>query len=200
MRSVLLVTLIFFSACTSKLIVQSEPSNAAVYLSMAGKAERVKAGETPLELNETQINDMFKITSESTQWVEFTLEKKDFQTKTVFLPSSRWGELAKIVKIQMKASEDSTTTVDKLLKHFFNAKKYVETRQYEEAHQEIDRVLEVDSKMPQALNMKAGIYYMQGNIDEARKLYKKSLQADPGSNDAIKMLEKIQKEQGGSVE
>lgn len=200
-KGILLALLLSLSACTSKMIVQSEPSNAAVYVSTAGKADRVKIGETPLELTESQINETLKLTSESAQWVEFTLEKKDFQGKTVFLPSNRWGELSKIVKIKLKPSEDSSTTVDKLLKHFFNAKKFVETRQYEAAHQEIDHVLEVDSKMTQALNMKAGIYYLQGNIDESRKLYKKSLDIDPGSNDAIKMLEKIQKEQGGgSVE
>lgn len=188
------------NACASKLVVQSEPSNASVFITVPGKSEKVKIGETPLELTESQINENLKLTPESSQWVEFTLEKKDFQGKTIFIPSNRWGELSKIVKIQLKPSEDSATTVDKLLKHFFNAKKFVETRQYEAAHQEIDRVLEVDSKMTQALNMKAGVYYLQGNIDEARKLYKKALDIDPGSSDAIKMLEKLQKDSGGSVE
>lgn len=196
-NSVLVLTFLFLSSCASKLVVQSEPSNATVYISVSGKAERVKVGETPIELTEAQINESLKLTPESTQWVEFVLEKKDFLSKTIYLPSNRWGELSKIVKLYLKPADDSTTTVDKLLKHFFNSKKFVETRQFESAHQEIDRVLEVDSRMTQALNMKAGIYYLQGNIDEARKYYKKSLEFDPGSNDAIKMMEKIQKEQGG---
>lgn len=200
MKWTLTIFLLALSACTSKLIVQSEPSSAAVYLSVAGKADRVKIGETPLELTEAQINESLKLSPESSQWVEFTLEKKDYQGKTVFLPSNRWGEISKIVKIRMKPSEDATTVVNKLLKHFFNAKKFVETRQYESAHQEIDRILEVDSKMTQALNMKAGIYYLQGNIDEARKLYKKAIEIDPGSSDAIKMLEKIQRDPGGATE
>ncbi|QDK46073.1 hypothetical protein DOM22_13355 [Bdellovibrio sp. ZAP7] len=196
----LLIATLLLGACSSKLVVQSEPSTAAVYISATGKADRVKVGDTPLELTEMQIAETLKLSPESSNWVEFSFEKKDHEAKTIMLPSNRWGEMTRIVKVKLKPSDEASTTATKILKYFFNAKKFVETRQFEAAHQEVDKVLAIDSQNSQAMTMKAGIYYLQSNIDEARKLYKKALEIDPGSSDAIKMLEKIQRDQGGTVE
>ncbi|WP_413557681.1 tetratricopeptide repeat protein [Bdellovibrio sp. HCB209] len=196
----LLVLTLMLGACSSKLVVQSEPSPASVTISVQGQNNRVKVGDTPLELTEVQIAETLKLSPESSQWIEFRFEKKDFESKTILLPSNRWGEMTKIVKIRLTPSEDASTTATKILKYFFNAKKFVETRQFEAAHQEVDKVLAIDSQNSQAMTMKAGIYYLQSNIDDARKLYKKALEIDPGSSDAIKMLEKIQRDQGGTIE
>lgn len=190
--------MILLSACASpKLVVQSEPAQADVFISVEGSNEKVKAGTTPLELSETQINELLKISSETTQWVNFTLEKKDFQKRNLSLPSNRWGEMSRSIRLQLSPMDDPTTTVTKMLKYFFNAKKFAETKQYEQAHGEVDKILTLDSRMVQALNMKAGIYFLQGNMNEARSTYKKALEIEPGSNEAILMLEKIQNKSGG---
>lgn len=189
---------LLLGACTPKLMIRSEPPQAEVYLTVEGRPEKVKAGETPLELTELQINEMLKITSENSQWIQISLEKKDFQKRNVSLPSNRWGELSKSVNLQLAPMDDTTTTATKMLKYFFNAKKFAETKQFEQAHAEIDKILTLDSQMPQALNMKAGIFFLQGNLTEARNLYRKALEIDPGSNEAIQMLERIQNRAEGA--
>mgnify|MGYP000750606562 FL=1 len=96
------------------------------------------------------------------------------------------------MKLLLTPSAEKSTIVEEVLAHFFNAKKFVDTKQFEQAHGEIDRVLAIDSKSAKALNMKAGIYFVEGKLDEAKKLYREALKVDPNSSDAIKMLEKIQ--------
>ena len=61
---------------------------------------------------------------------------------------------------------------------------------------EIDKVLEIVSQSSQALTMIAGIYFLQGRLEDSKKLYKDALALDPSSTDAIQMLEKIQNKGG----
>lgn len=178
-------------SCTSKLVVQTEPTQADVYLAMEGKAERVKIGQTPLEMTETQLFEQLKITPESSQWLEFTFEKKDYEKRTVLVPSNRWGEMSKIVKINLPPVQEQSTLLVKMIRHFFNAKKFAETRQFDQAHQEIDKALAIDSSIPQAYAMKAGVYFLQNQMDQATTLYKKCLELDPSYDEAIKMLDRI---------
>lgn len=192
------IALILSAGCSSpRLIVQTEPQQAEVYLNLDGKTEKHKIGVSPVEIKEEQINETLKISSESTQWIQLTIEKKDFEKRVISLPSNRWGEVSKTMRLQLTPMEDSSTTVTRVLKYFFNAKKFVETKQFDQALAEIDKVLKVDSKMSQAIIMKAGIYFLQNNLNEAKLLYKEALTIDPSSTDAIQMLEKIQNKSGG---
>lgn len=186
------------SSCASKMMIQSDPPQAEVYASSEGKSDKVKLGQTPLEITETQINEQLKVSPENTEWIFLTIEKKDYEKRSLALPANRWGELTKNIRLQLKPMEDNETIVTKMLKYFFNAKKFAETKQYDQAHAEIDKVLAIDNKMTQALSMKAGIYFLQGNLDEAKVLYKKALEIDPGFSDAIQMLERIQNKVGSS--
>lgn len=193
---VFIVGSIFLLGCSSKLVVQSDPAQADIFVAIEGQSQKIKIGQTPLELTEEQIAEKLKLTAESSQWVEFTFEKKDFESKTIYLPSNRFGELTRIFKIKLKPSEDSSTTVVKMMRYFFNAKKFAETRQFERAHAEIDKVLALDSQIPQAYAMKAGIFFLQQNMQDAANLYTKALEIDPSFDEAIKMLDRIKAKTG----
>lgn len=190
------ILILLASGCTSKLVIQSEPPQVDVSVSVEGQAERIKLGQTPIEIEEAKLNETLKLTSDSAQWILFTFEKKDFETKNVYLPSNRFGELTKTFKIQMKSMDANSTTVVKMMRHFFNAKKFAETRQYEQAHQEIDKVIALDSAIPQAYSMKGGIYFLQNQMDQAASYYTKAIQIDPSYDEAIKMLDTIKNKDG----
>jgi hypothetical protein len=55
----------------------------------------------------------------------------------------------------------------------------------------------LDSKLAQAMSMKAGVYYLQNNFVEAETWYKKALEAEPSFSEAIQMLEKLKNKKGG---
>lgn len=182
----------------STFVIQSEPPQAEVYAQVEGKKDRVKLGTTPLELSETQLAEQLKLTAESTQWIQFSFEKKEYLSRSIMIPSNRWGEKAKLLKIQLSPNAEQTTLARQIISHFFNAKKFAETKQFDQAHSEIDKVLVLDPNSTQALNIKAGVYYLEGNTSEAKKYYRQAIAIDPTSSDAIKMLEKIQNTGGGN--
>ena len=149
-----------------------------------------------MEISETQLADKLSLTPDSVQWVQLIMEKKEFSPREVLMPSSRWGERTKLIKLALSANPDKSTVVQEMLSLFFNAKKFAESKQFDQAHSEIDKVLALDSKSVRAMNMKAGIFYLEGKNDEAKRLYREALNLDPSSSDAIKMLEKIQNASG----
>ena len=185
-----------FLGCVSKMVIQSEPSQAEIYARVEGKGDRILLGQTPLEISETQLADKLSLSADSIQWVQLVLEKKEYGTREVFLPSNRWGERSKVIKLTLSANPDKSTIVREMLSRFFNAKKFAETKQFDQAHSEIDKVLTLDSQSVKALNMKAGIYFLEAKWEEAKRLYRKALEIDPSSSDAIKMLEKLQNREG----
>lgn len=191
--------LIFIATgCSSKLILQSEPSDAEISIAVAGKAEKAKAGKTPLELTETQLQTMLQVSPDKAALLEITIEKKDFETKTILFPSNRWGEMSKTVKLRLEPRTEASDTVRLMLRHLFNGKKFAESRQFEQAHIELDKAIALDSKLAQAMTMKAGVYYLQGNFVEAETWYKKTLEVDPTFSEAVQMLEKLRGKKGDS--
>lgn len=192
----LLTVTIFADGCVSKMVIQSEPSQAEVYVRVEGKSDRILLGQTPLEISETQLADKLALGPDSIQWIQFVLEKKEYSPREIMIPSNRWGETSKVIKLALTSNPDKSTIVRDMLSHFFNAKKFAETKQFSQAHSEIDKILGLDSKSVKALNMKAGIFYLEGKLDEAKNLYRKALDVDPSSSDAIKMLEKLQNREG----
>ena len=193
----LAMAVLYLNSCASKLLIQSEPPQADIFVTVEGRSEAVKLGTTPLEITELQLQESLKLSADNANWIELTLSKKDFEKRIFWLPSNRWGELSKNLKAQLKPLDDTSTTVTKMIKLLFNAKKFAETKQFEAAHSEIDKVLQIDSQMVSAIVMKAGIFFIQGNLAESKALYKKALEIDPGSNESIQMLEKIQNKSGG---
>jgi tetratricopeptide (TPR) repeat protein len=188
---------LFTCACASKLTLQSEPSDAEVSIAVAGKVDKAKAGKTPVELTENQLQQMLQVTPDKAALLEITIEKKDFETRTILFPSNRWGELSKTIKIQLTPRTEASDTVRVMLRHLFNGKKFAESRQYDQAHLELDKALALDSKLAQAMSMKAGVFYLQNNFVEAETWYKKALEAEPSFSEAIQMLEKLKNKKGG---
>lgn len=193
----LLISSFFFVSCSSKLTIQSQPPDAQVFIAVQGKKDKTSAGKTPLEFTEAQLQTLLNISAQTSEWLQVTFEKKDFNTQTIFIPSNRWGELQKIVKVELEPTQDSSTVVQKIIRYLFNAKKFAETRQYDQAHQELDKTLQLDSNMAQAMAMKGGVYFLQGNYIESEVWYKKAITLDPSMSEAVQMLEKIKTSKDG---
>lgn len=191
-----LLALAFSSGCANKIIIQSEPPQAEVFVKVEGKKDKVSLGTTPLETTEAVIAEKLNLSADSTQWIQLSLEKKEFTTREILIPSNRWGEKEKVIKLALPNNPDKSTIVNEMLSYFFNAKKFAETKQYDQAHSEIDKIIAMDAKSVRALNMKAGIFFLEGKLDEAKKYYRDALTIDPSSSDAIKMLEKISNKSG----
>ncbi len=191
MKQLLGILFFVLSACTSKLIVLSEPPGADVFVGIPGKKDPKKIGVTPVEVSEIQLSEHLQLTSSRADFIEIQLQKKDYQTEKALLPSNRWGELSKTIKFHLEPGTDEAKQVRGLIRHLLNAQKFAQTRQYEQAHTELDKALATVPNFAQAMSVKGAVYFLQGNMSEAEKWYRKAVDIDPDMEDSIKMLEKI---------
>jgi hypothetical protein len=65
-----LLALAFGFGCANKIIIQSEPPQAEVFVKVEGKKDKVSLGTTPLETTEAVIADKLNLTADSTQWIQ----------------------------------------------------------------------------------------------------------------------------------
>jgi tetratricopeptide (TPR) repeat protein len=184
-------------ACASRLVIQSDTSPVEVFAVVEGQKEKIKIGDTPFEITETKLYELLNLSPESTGWFQLDFTKKEFQTKSLLVPTNRWGEVTKVIKVTLDPLADETTLSKKIINYFFNAKKYADFRQFPQAHEELEKILAIDPKIAQAVAMKAGLFFLEGNIEQSKILYRKALEIDPSFNDAIQMLEKIKNKEDG---
>ena len=181
------------SSCSSKLVVQSTPTEAEVYMSAPGKNNPIKMGVTPLELKEGEISDKLQISPGQSGLLEVTFKKKTFQTKTMLVPANRWGETARLINVSLVSGDDNKTYAQLMVRHLMNAQKLAQSRQYEQALTELDRSLAFNADFAPALVMKGSVFFLQQQFVEAEKWYKRALEAAPDTEEAVKMLERIKK-------
>lgn len=177
--------------CSSKLIVQSQPEGAEVFISAAGKGGSASVGTTPLEISESDISDKLQISPGQAGMVELTLKKDNHKTKSVLVPANRWGETTRLVNLTLEAGKDSIKDSQLMVQYLMNAQKLAQGRQFEQAILQLDKALTLDQRFPAALVMKGSIYYLQQQYAEAETWYKKALEVDPSTDEAIKMLERL---------
>jgi tetratricopeptide (TPR) repeat protein len=197
-RSFTLLMIMFLAlltGCASKLLVVTEPSGAEVYLRTLGGEEKL-AGKTPLELSDVEIRDLLRLGSTQAQFIQVRLSLVAFEEMNLFVPSSKWGQRRSLIKLTMTPVKESISKkVNEVVKRFYSAQKLVEARQYELAHLEVNRILEVDAMIPQAHAIRGAAFYLQGRLKESLESYQEVLRLDPQYPEAIKMIEKIQQSQ-----
>ncbi len=186
--------LIFLSlGCTTKLTVRSEPAAAEVFVSQAYSTEKKSLGKTPLEISYSELNQKSGGSPKAGEFLVLSIEAKDFEPEKVLLPTAPFGATGSSVNIKLVASKD-VNQAKNILDRLHNAQKFAQSAQFERAHIETDKVLEIDPKFPRALSMKGSIFYLQKNYDEALKWFEKALAADNSFEEAVKMINKIKQE------
>jgi tetratricopeptide (TPR) repeat protein len=169
----------------------TEPPGADVYISAVGGEEK-PAGKTPLELSDSQIKELLRLESTQAQFIQVRLTLLSYENLTVYIPSMKWGQKKSILKLTLNPSKDSISKkVNEVVKRFYSAQKLVEARQYELAHIEINRILEVDAMIPQAYAIRGATFFLQGRLQDSLESYQEVLKMDPQYPEAIKMIEKI---------
>lgn len=177
-------------SCTSKLIIQSDPPQSQVSIAIEGQ-DSLKIGITPLEISDRELAEKLRTPIKSNSFVSFIFEKENFLTKTVYVPIGRWNQTQQSINIILQPKSDEGRVAVQILQHLFNAKKFIETRQTEQAHTEVDKALTLEPKLTYAMLLKGSIYYIAGQWDEAEVWYKKAIDIEPKQTEAIKMLEKL---------
>jgi len=179
--------------CSSKLVVETEPSDAQISIAVHGSDRKVEFGQTPIEVTESDIRSKVGVSLGKISLVEVHLEKSGYKKEKILITSGQWGSLASRMKVKMKAAKKETEHIDELLQHMMNAQKFTHSRQFSRAHDEIDKALSMSPKFGRAMAMKGAIFYLQRLYVDSEQWYEKSLGEDPALTDSIKMLDIIRR-------
>jgi tetratricopeptide (TPR) repeat protein len=179
--------------CSTKLKVQSEPTDAEVFVSQQYSTEKKSLGKTPLEISYAELNEKSGGPPKAGEFLVLSFEAKDFEAEKILLPAAPFGATDSNVSVRMVASKDANRAKN-ILDRLHNAQKFAQSSQFERAHIETDKVLEIDPNFLRALSMKGSIYYLQKQYEEALKWFEKALAADNSFEEAAKMISKIRQE------
>lgn len=185
------------SSCSSTLEtrtrIQSNPSNAEVFVSQQNSTDKKSLGKTPLSLNYRDLTEKAGGAPNSGEFLILSFELKDHETEKLLFPAQPFGTTKTEVLVKMTPSKDLSLAKD-ILTRLHNAQKFALNQQYERALIETDKVLEIDPTVIRALSMKGSIYYVQKNYAEAIKWFEKALAVDNTFDEAIRMINKIKEE------
>ena len=189
----LFLFLTYLTSCSSKLIVQSDPSDVEVFASAQNSNQKKSIGKTPLEIKYSDLYEKAGFTPSNGEFLYISLEGKDYDVEKVLLPPTPYGLTSSHVLVKLTPLKD-VSQAKEILQKLHIAQKFAQAAQFERALVEIDKVLEVDPNFIRALSLKGSVYYLQKNFDEALKWFEKALSLDGSFEEAVKMISKIKEE------
>lgn len=191
----ILVGAALFVGCTSKIKIQSEPTETTVFVGQQNTLDRRPLGKAPLELTFNELAEKAGGSMKTGDYIVLTFEAKDYETEKLLLPVPVFGATNTNVFVKLQnSSEKKDSIYREILQRLHNAQKYAQASLFERALIETDKVLELDPKFERALSMKGSIYYLQKNYTEALKWFDEAIRVDPAFEEAIKMINKIKAE------
>ncbi|MCB9086042.1 MAG: tetratricopeptide repeat protein [Bdellovibrionaceae bacterium] len=187
------ILLVLLSACSSKMIIKTEPEGAEVFIKGSGGGKKHSLGSTPLHLSLSEIESKVVVDPGAGEYYELIVEKSKWRTESIMVPVARLSTLETRIDVKLQSQEDEGRIASQMVQHLFNAQKFAGFKEFDRAQVELDKALELDDRFVRALSMRGSIYYLQGNLDESLKWYEKALNIDPKLQDAIEMIDKIRK-------
>ena len=184
------------SACTSKFIVRSEPSDGEVLVRKNGAQEGKVIGKTPLEISSSDLKEKFGLDYTSGELLEIIVSKPDFVSEKFQIPASRFGTMQTELFAKLKAGSNDSEKVKAVVQHLTNAQKFSALGEFERAQIELDKVFVLAPNFSKALTMQGSLYFLQKKYNESLDSFEKALQNDPQLEDATKMIAYIRQKLG----
>lgn len=193
------ILLLVFSGCSSSFIVKSDPLQADVYVRDPKTGDKKPLGKTPLEMKIPDVKAAVGEELLSGEFFTVVVEKSGYQTESYSIPATRFGTLVTMLDVKMKQGNviKEEHMAKDILDHLFLAQRYALAKEFERAQIEVDKVLATFPNFAKAMSMRASIYYVQKNFPESLKWYTEALKVDPQNDNAVEMVAKIQRIQGG---
>ncbi len=188
--------IIQLGACSSKLIMKSEPSDVRVSIAVAGSSEYKVVGKTPLELKDTQLTEILKIDPAAGVYYEAILEKDGFDKERILVPAARFMPMETVIDVKMKQGQQEMRLASQIVQYLLNAQRFATNKEYERAQIEVDKVFAIDPKFTRAMTMRASIFFIQEKYEESLNWYEKAFALDDRLEDAVLMISELKKKLG----
>lgn len=176
-------------AAKTRLLVQSNPDKAAVFLRAAGAAEAKSVGETPLTLEAAKLPPELKSGP-----VYLEIRKDGFRSSELLITEvmglnttvTRQLEAVKVEepKEQTKDAPDVGPLVDEL----FEAQRLIRVGRLDEALKSLEQIRTKNPSLAAVYEMQGGVYYLQHKASEALDAYRLAKKFNPGNADSVRMV------------
>lgn len=171
------------AACSHTLHVESEPAGADVFVGGDVSVAGQNVGKTPLAL------EYDKNFPSSSGYV--TLQKPGFQRMTIYVHRGSFGGISETIRVKMPEGRTAGDLATQLFTYVRRAQQLHASGQYDAAHAEIDKALELDPNFAVGLSFKGSLYYIQNRRKEAEEYFRKALAIDPRYDEPARMLIKM---------
>lgn len=189
------------TACSSAPVlfdVKSEPLQADVFFKAPDSDEKKPLGKTPLSMPMTEVKKIVGNDAKSGQFLTIIVEKSGFVSQTYMIPATAYGLSIISLDVKLKTGADKEQRLAKdILDRLMLAQKFALSQQYERANIELDKILNDVPEFPQAMSMRAAIFFAQKNFPESLKWYENVLKVDPKDDEVVKMIAKVKTLQSG---
>lgn len=175
-------------ACSSMTLkINSEPSNANVYIKDGKKLK--KLGVTPLALGNNEISQY--------QQYNLSIQKEGYQTHEVMIDKRVLSAEAKVFATLKKLTENSNVLAsgsndDTQQRSLASIQAQLIQNNFSQAEILAKGFLNDNPYSPVGWNLLGNAYLLQNQNGMALKAYNRALEFDPGNKDTIKMIEHLQ--------
>jgi tetratricopeptide (TPR) repeat protein len=176
-------------------MVKSDPSEALVYLAQPN-GQKKEIGKTPFEIPYSDLENAVPLSPATGEMIPLLFEKKNYEPLLVMVPSVRLGLSSAAVLAKLKSAQEASETAQQLLQYLHNAQKFVNSGNFDRAHNEVDMALTKSPQFIRGLSMKASIFFVQKRWDDSQAWYEKALALDNAFDEAIRMITEIKKIKG----
>lgn len=188
-NKIVLASLFFLTACAGpRLLVESMPNGANVYVTPLGTSVPKLVGQTPLHIPLADLNPE--------TWgsgpVYLEVQKETFMPEKVFVT-----ELSKVhTELRftlMPASQfKEGRQIDDLVEGIFYAQQLMKDKRYDDA---LTKLKELEGRAPDVsviYEMQGAVYLAKNKMGEALVAYRLAVKYNPGNVDAVKMKRYIE--------
>lgn len=186
-------TLSLYGCASFSFKVVTDPDQAEVFIVDSGTNEPKTLGMTPLNKSGEELDEHLKGQNHPGGLVNIIIKKDGFKTKDIWVPVQAAGSLGAeiVLKLDPSDQEVEMRTAKELVDGLFLSQQFANTKQFERALIEIDKVLAAYPQFDRALSMKAAIHYARGEFEESLKWYESALAVNPELKTAVDMAGKV---------
>jgi tetratricopeptide (TPR) repeat protein len=182
MKRFLLISIFYIlPAQSQQLKLDTIPSNAEVMRKTTnGGLENL--GPTPLSIDLSKLDSKNNI-------LEFTLIKDGHANSHLILPFTARSDIKIDIKLEEVDQSQVYENFDIVNAILFEAQTLIKQTNYSKALESVNKAADIMPKLSSVHEMKATIYYLQKDIQNAYTAYEKAYTLNPKNEDAYKMKE-----------
>ena len=176
---------IFASSCGTISIVSSPPG-AEIEVIKPGKEISEPLGKTPFEKD---LGSLTELINEGT--VILIVKKRGYEPQRFVIPNIPSGDL-RIESFLLPNLPSNYKEVNTIIGKVLAAERFIIENQLEEAERVANEILEVNSNVASAHEIKGTVFFLQKNFSKSRMAWIRALELDPNNPEAESMLTKIE--------